>query len=88
MPEIDELMSLDPLSLTKDGPELRAIIAYYRNNRAKEGADGKMPRGKSRSAPGEKMKLDLTELLQSMGSKGPSPASASAPRPSGGLRKL
>lgn len=34
MNELDMLMNLDPLELTRDSPELEAIIKVYRNQRA------------------------------------------------------
>lgn len=86
MSEIDDLMSLDPLSLTKNGPEIEAIIAYYRNNRAKEGADGKMKRA-AKPEPGQKPTIDLTNIIQSMAAK-KAPSEAPKPKPSGGFRRL
>lgn len=80
MSEIDDLMSLDPLSLTKDGPEILAIIAYYRNNRAREeGGRMKKPKGE----PGAKPTIDIAELMKSLNK----PASPTTPTP-GGLRRL
>lgn len=81
--DLDELMSLDPLGLTK--ADLDSIISYHRANRAKEGADGKMPRGKRALPSAEKPKMDLGTLLQGMTKKdGPAPA----PKPqSGGMRR-
>lgn len=32
--ELDELMNLDPMELTRDSPELEALIKVYRNQRA------------------------------------------------------
>lgn len=89
--EIDILMDLDPLELTKDGPEIEAIIAYYRNNRAKEGADGKMkkPKAEGGAAP----QIDLTALLDSMAKKkapveGPTVAQPQGAKPKSGFRRL
>lgn len=41
---IDALMDLDPLSLTVDGPELAAIIAYHRKARANAASGTKAKR--------------------------------------------
>lgn len=59
--DLTELMDLDPLGLTKS--DLDEIISYHRANRAKEGADGKMPRGRKAAPSSEKPKMSLEELL-------------------------
>lgn len=41
--DIDELMDLDPVELTKNPAAIDAIIAYHRNQRAKA-AEGNKPR--------------------------------------------
>lgn len=41
--DIDELMDLDPVALTKNPAAIDAIIAIHRNNRAKA-AEGNKPR--------------------------------------------
>lgn len=51
--EIDELMSIDPLELTKDPEALDKIIAYYRKKRA-DAESGIKPKRES----GAKLKLD------------------------------
>lgn len=43
MNDIDELMDLDPVALTKDPSAIDKIIAYHRNNRAKA-AEGLKPK--------------------------------------------
>lgn len=53
--EIDELMSLDPLTMTVD--DLDAIIAYHRKNRANAELGIKPPK-----ASGPKLKLDLKAM--------------------------
>lgn len=59
--DIDLLMSLDPLSLTKD--DLSAIVLYHRNLRAtREAGKGKAARAKA--TPGAK--LDITSLMSSI----------------------
>lgn len=55
--DIDLLMSLDPLSLTKD--DLSAIILYHRNLRAEREA-GKGRAARAANTP--KVKLDLSKL--------------------------
>lgn len=55
--DIDLLMSLDPLSLTKD--DLSAIVAYHRRLRAEREA-GKGRAARAANAP--KVKLDLAKL--------------------------
>lgn len=55
--EIDLLMSLDPLSLTKD--DLSAIVAYHRKLRSEREA-GKGRAARAANAP--KVKLDLAKL--------------------------
>lgn len=54
---IDLLMSLDPLSLTKD--DLSSIVAYHRKLRAEREA-GKGRAARAANAP--KVKLDLAKL--------------------------
>ena len=41
--DIDDLMDLDPVALTKNPAAVDAIIAYHRNNRAKA-AEGMKPK--------------------------------------------
>lgn len=55
--DIDLLMSLDPLQLTKD--DLSQIIRYHRNLRAEREA-GKSRAARASNAP--KVKLDLSKL--------------------------
>lgn len=55
--DIDLLMSLDPLALTK--PDLSAIVAYHRKLRAEREA-GKGRAARAANAP--KVKLDLAKL--------------------------
>ena len=59
MNEIDDLMDLDPLSLTK--PQLDAIIAYQRQRRAEREAGGGK-RARKETGP----KVSLTGLLENM----------------------
>lgn len=80
--EIDALMDLDPLDMsTKD---IDAIIAYHRNNRARENAAGKME--KPKAPKGQGPKLNLADLLQGMAKKD----EAEAPKPTSGrgLRRV
>lgn len=58
MTDLDELMSSDPLSLSEQ--DLNAIIAYHRNNRAKEGT----------KAPKAKTTVDLSALVKALAIKG------------------
>ena len=58
MTDLDELMSLDPLSLSSQ--QIDEIIAYQRKNRASREAGVKVKKGKNPDAP--KVKLDLTAL--------------------------
>lgn len=63
--EIDDLMNLDPLGLTKDSPEIDAIIAYHRKNRALV-ASGVKP--KKETGP----KLDISAVMNAItGPKAP-----------------
>lgn len=79
MSEIDDLMELDPLNLTKQ--DLDAIIAHHRNTRARE----EPTTGRLRK-PAPKGKVDLTALVKGMvGAKAPE---APKPAPGGGLRRL
>lgn len=55
--DIDLLMSIDPLNLTKD--DLSAIVAYHRKLRAEREA-GKGRAARAANAP--KVKLDLAKL--------------------------
>lgn len=71
---VDTLMSLDPLSLTKDTEALDKIIAYYRNSRAREGADGRMVKSKET--------IDIKELVKGIHKP------AAAPAPKSGLRRF
>lgn len=50
MNELDILMNLDPLELTRDSPELEAIIAIYRQQRANAEAGIKPKREKGPKA--------------------------------------
>lgn len=52
--DIDELMDLDPVELTKNPAAIDKIIAYHRNNRAKA-AEGLKPKR-------EANKVDLKAL--------------------------
>lgn len=82
--DLDELMSQDPLSLTKS--DLDAIIGYHRNNRAKTEAEGvRKGRGKA-AGPAPKGKIDLTSLIAGMG--GTKPAAPAPTPPTGGIRRL
>lgn len=82
--ELDLLMDLDPLELSlEEGTEgrrnLDAIIAYHRNNRAKEGVDGRLKKPKGES-------VDLSGVLKGLLEKA---KPAAAPKPTtGGLRRL
>lgn len=60
--DLDTLMSIDPLSLTKS--DLSAIIAYHRNLRAeREAGKGKAVRARNNAnAP----KLNIAELMKSV----------------------
>lgn len=51
--ELDDLMSLDPLDLTRE--DIGALIARYRGNRARSGE-------KPKKEEGPKLKLDLVQL--------------------------
>lgn len=84
--EIDILMDLDPLELSKDPQALDALIAHYRNTRAKEGADGK-PQRKGRAKPASESKptLALADILSGMTPKGEAAPKAPA---SGGIRRI
>lgn len=62
MNELDELMNLDPLELTRDSPELEAIIKVYRNQRANAEA-GIKP--KKEAGP----KLNLDAVMQGLKAK-------------------
>jgi hypothetical protein len=79
--EIDMLMSLDPLELTKDPKALEAIIAYYRNQRVKQ-ADG--PKPKRGKPAGPAAPLNLAAL--GLGSAEPK---EDKPKPvGGGIRRI
>jgi hypothetical protein len=66
--DLDLLMSLDPLSLTKD--DLDAIVRYHRNLRAeREAGKGKAAR---RTAAGNGPKLDISKLMSSIVTAQPS----------------
>lgn len=71
--EIDLLMDLDPLEMSSK--DIDAIIAYHRNNRAKENASGRMEKPKAAAGP----KLDLMSLLTPKKADGEAP-----PKPQGG----
>lgn len=64
--DLDALMDLDPLSLSDR--DIDAIIAYHRNNRAREGADGKMAKPKGTAT---KAKLDLADLIKGIAEPAP-----------------
>lgn len=64
---LDLLMSLDPLSLTKD--DLTSIVAYHRNLRAEREA-GKSRAARAANAP--KVKLDIKALMSTMVTAAPS----------------
>lgn len=59
MNELDILMNLDPLELTRDSPELEALIRVYRQQRANAEA-GIKP--KKEAGP----KVSLTGILDGM----------------------
>ena len=62
--DLDLLMSIDPLDLTKD--DLSKIVAYHRNLRAeREAGKGKAVRARNAAAAGGP-KLDIAKLLGSM----------------------
>lgn len=67
MNELDELMNLDPLSLTRSSPELEALIKVYRNQRANAEA-GIKP--KKEAGP----KLNLDSVMEGLKAKVVSPA--------------
>jgi hypothetical protein len=62
--EIDLLMDLDPLELSKDPKALDAVIAHYRNTRAREGEDGKIKKAKSKATPGAT--VSLVDIVKKM----------------------
>lgn len=64
MSELDELMNLDPLSLTRSSPELEALIKVYRNQRSNAEA-GIKPKKES----GPKVKIDLDAVMQGLKAK-------------------
>lgn len=81
--EIDMLMDLDPLEMTSK--DIDAIIAYHRNNRARESVDGKMVKPKG---PATKVSVNLGDLIKGMTAKAGGEA-APAPKPAGGgLRRV
>lgn len=62
MTDIAAIFALDPLKLTRDGPEMRALIAYYREKRAQfalgdkqAGATKKVAGAKPPKAPPPKL---------------------------------
>lgn len=60
-----ELMAIDPLSLTRDDPRLLQIIEAFRAMRVGYEAGNKKAgntKEKKPKVPGEKSKLDLSEL--------------------------
>lgn len=59
MNELDILMNLDPLELTRDSPELEAIIKVYRNQRANAEAGIKPVKEKG-------VKVNLDAIVQQM----------------------
>lgn len=83
--DLDTLMDLDPLSLTKDPAALDAIIAYHRNNRARAEAEG--PKGRRKAGPAPKGRIDLTSLIQGMAKPKAEPEPKPA-QPKAGLRRL
>lgn len=62
MNELDELMNLDPQSLTRSSPELEALIKVYRNQRANAEA-GIKP--KKEAGP----KLNLDAVMEGLKAK-------------------
>ena len=78
MTEIDELMDLDPLKLTKES--LETIVQWHRNNRARE--DPSTGRMKKAAKPN----VNLTALIQGI-TKRDGEAKAPAPK-TGGLRRV
>lgn len=77
MSEIDDLMDQDPLGLSSR--DLDKIIAYHRQNRAKE---GEAPKGKAKGA----VTINVQDLLKSMVKKAPEAVPA---KPShGGIRRI
>lgn len=63
--DLDTLMSLDPLSLTKE--DLTAIVAYHRNLRAeREAGKGKAVRARNAATAGTGPKLDIKALMGSV----------------------
>lgn len=81
--EIDTLMSLDPLDLTKDPKALEAIIAYYRNQRVAQ-ADGPKPK-RGKPAAGSVPPLNLAALGLGVAK----PVEGEKPKPvSGGIRRI
>lgn len=60
MTDIAELFERDPLLLTKE--DRRAMIVYYRDNRAKFIATGKSPRAPKKPLPEGGLSLDDLEL--------------------------
>ena len=51
MSEIDDLMTLDPLSLTRDAPEIAKLVAHYRAARAAKAAGIKPKKERGPVAP-------------------------------------
>lgn len=63
MSELDELMNLDPLSLTRDSPEIEKLIAHYRKQRADRVA-GKKPQKEKGPAADVSTLLDGLKLAK------------------------
>lgn len=79
--ELDMLMNLDPLELTRDSPELEAIIQIYRQQRANAAA-GIKP--KKDTGP----KVDMGSILDRIKTRS---GVDEAPKPkvsTGGLRRI
>ena len=78
--EIDDLMDLDPLSLS--ARDIDAIIAYHRNARAAHEAGG--PKPKRGAQP--KIAVDLSAMVKGM--TAPKTGEVDKPRPPTMLRRI
>ena len=78
--EIDILMDLDPLELTKDDKALTAIIGYYRNARAQVESGAK-----PKKETGPKAKIDLSAIVKNLAPKAEAPTPPSGGK---GLRRI
>jgi hypothetical protein len=58
--DIDMLMSLDPLEMTK--LDIDRVIAYHRNQRAAKEAGGKRSKAKKDTGPSQKLDLEALGL--------------------------